>query len=139
MKFKYLQNCFDNNVCSYGADTGHITAACRRDKFTICTHGMDILVGISVFVHAACCCEMLILQFDPLCVSQFLCFMHLVVFVTSYICYSLSQPAKGAREKHGIHDRFRCALVVPQQYNFFPFEYGCMGLEVVGEGGGVAL
>ena len=31
MKFKHLQNCFDNNVCSYGADTGHIIAACSRD------------------------------------------------------------------------------------------------------------
>ena len=54
-----------------------------------------VTVCISVFVHAACCCEMLILQFDPLCVSQFLCFMHLVVFVTSYNCYSLSRPTKG--------------------------------------------
>ena len=81
-----------------------MTAACSRDKFTMYTHDMyhevpaaHILVCISVFVHAACCCEMLILQFDPLCVSQFLCCMHLVVFVTSYICYSLAQPAKGAR------------------------------------------
>ena len=30
---------------------------------------VHILVCISVFVHAACCCEMLILQFDPLLYS----------------------------------------------------------------------
>ena len=105
MKFKYLKNMYVCMVLTQ--DTYRLTqdtAACSRDKFTMYTHDLyhevpavHILVCIYVFVHAACCCEMFILQFDPLCVSQFLCFMHLVVFVTSYICYSLSQPAKGAR------------------------------------------
>ena len=101
MKFKYLQNMYVPMVLTQDTSQQHVAGINSQYTHVICTTkfllpAAHILVCISVFVHASCCCEMLILQFDPLCVSQFLCFMHLVVFVTSYICHSLSQPAKRA-------------------------------------------
>ena len=64
----------------------HVAGINSQCTHLICTTksllpAAHILVCISVFVHAACCCEMLILQFDPLCQSVPL------LYAFSSICY----------------------------------------------------
>ena len=75
MRFKYLQNMYVPMVLTQDTSQQHVA---EMNSQIMYTHDLyhevpaaHILVCISVFVHVACCCEMLILQFDPLCVSQF--------------------------------------------------------------------
>ena len=79
MKFKYLQNMYVPMVLTQDTSQQHVAGINSECTHMVCTTksllpwvpAAHILVCISVFVHAACCCEMLILEFHPLCVSSF--------------------------------------------------------------------
>ena len=69
----------------------HVAGINSQYPYMVCATKflLHILECISVFVHDACCCEMLILTVPLLYAFSSI--------VTSYICYSMSQPAKAAR------------------------------------------
>ena len=94
MNFKYLQNMYVPMVLTQDTSQQHVAGINSQCTHMICTT-KSLLPGevpaplgpccaypcmyISVFVRAACCCEMLILEFDRVSVP--------LLYAFSSICY----------------------------------------------------